>query len=123
MSADYMQELNAMAQQYVGVKLSEEQFEKVMEDMFPTDKTGEMNAYKRNRLEVARAAFKRAYFADDNGNFRGTGWGVINAYTDFITHKEPTGNTETKEEGKFMTVTFNPGMMNAILQTLQRVAA
>ena len=123
MSADYMQEITKMAEQYVGIKLTEEQFEKVMEDLFPTDKTGEMNAYKRNRLEVARAAFKKAYFADDNGNFRGTGWGVINAYTDFITHREPTGNTETKDEGKFMTVTFNMGLMNAILNTLQRVAA
>lgn len=123
MSADYMQEITKMAEQYVGIKLTEEQFEKVMEDMFPTDKTGEMNAYKRNRLETARAAFKKAYFADDNGNFRGTGWGVINAYTDFITHREPTGNTETKDEGKFMTVTFGAGLMNIILNTLQRVAA
>lgn len=123
MSADYMQEITKMAEQYVGIKLTEEQFEKVMEDLFPTDKTGEMNAYKRNRLEVARAAFKKAYLADDNGNFRGTGWGVINAYTDFITHREPTGNTETKDEGKFMTVTFNTGLMNIILNTLQRVAA
>lgn len=122
MSADYMAELNAMAQQYVGIKLSEEQLNKVMEDMFPTDKTGEMNAYKRNRLEVARERFKKAYLADDNANFRGTAWGIINAYTDFITHREPTGNSATKEEGKFMTVTFNYGMMNAILNTLQRVA-
>lgn len=123
MSADYMQELNAMAEQYVGIKLTPEQLDRVMEDLFPSDNTGAMNAYKRNRLETAREAFKKAYNADDNGNFRGTAWGVINAYTDFITHREPTGNTETKDEGKFMTVTFNPGMMNVILQTLQRVAA
>ena len=123
MSADYMQEITRMAEQYVGVKLTPEQLGRVLEDLFPSDKTGEMNAYKRNRLEVAREQFKKAYNADDNGNFRGTGWGVINAYTDYITHREPTGNTETKEEGKFMTVTFNPGTMNVILQILARVAA
>lgn len=123
MSADYMQEITRMAEQYVGVKLTPEQLGRVLEDLFPSDKTGEMNAYKRNRLEVAREQFKKAYNADDNGNFRGTCWGVINAYTDYITHREPTGNTETKEEGKFMTVTFNPGTMNVILQILARVAA
>lgn len=123
MSADYMSEINAMAEQYVGIKLTPEQLEKVMEDLFPSDKTGEMNAYKRNRLETARTKFINAYNADDNGNFRGTAWGVINAYTDFITHREPTGNSATKEEGKFMTVTFHAGMMNVILNTLARVAA
>ena len=59
--------------------------------------------------------------ADDNANFRGTAWGVINAYTDFITHKVPTGNSATKDEGKFMTVTFNPAAMNAILNALALV--
>ena len=120
LSADYMAEITKMAEQYVGIKLTPEQLDKVMEDLFPTDKTGEMNAYKRNRLEVARERFKKAYNAADNGNFRGTAWGVINAYTDFITHREPTGNSETKEEGKFMTVTFQTGMMNLILQALAR---
>lgn len=121
MSADYMAELNKMAEQYAGIKLSEEQLGRVMEDMFPSDKTGEMNAYKRNRLESAREAFKKAYLADDNTNFRGTAWGIINAYTDYITHREPTGNSATKEEGKFMTVTFHAGAMNAILNSLHLI--
>ena len=123
MSADYMAEINRIAQQYVGIKLTPEQLAKVMEELFPTDGIAEMNAYKRNRLEVAREAFTKAYNADDNGNFRGTAWGVINAYTDYITHRTPTGNTETRDEGKFMTVTFNPGFMNVILNAIQAVAA
>lgn len=121
MSADYMQELNKMAEQYVGIKLTAEQVDKVLEDLFPSDKTGAMNAYKRNRLETAREAFRTAYLADDNGNFKGTAWGIINAYTDLITHRAPTGNTATKDEGKFMQVTFAPGLMNVILNTLARV--
>lgn len=121
MSADYMAELNTMAEQYAGIKLSEQQVSKVLEDLFPSDKTGEMNAYKRNRLETAREAFKKAYLADDNANFRGTAWGIVNAYTDFITHREPTGNTETRDEGKFVTVTFHPGMMNTILNSLHLI--
>lgn len=118
MSADYMAEINAMANQYVGVKLTPDQLEKVVNQMFPMANIESMNSFKRHQLEAARAAFVNAYNADDNGNFRGTAWGLINAYTDYITHKVPMGKSETKEEGKFMTVTFHPAMMNAILNAM-----
>lgn len=118
LSADYMAEINAMANQYVGVKLTHDQLEKVVDQMFPTANIESMNSFKRHQLEAARAAFVSAYNADDNGNFRGTAWGLINAYTDYITHKVPMGKSETKEEGKFMTVTFHPAMMNVILNAM-----
>ena len=121
LSADYMAEINAMANQYVGVKLTHDQLEKVVDQMFPTVNIESMNSFKRHQLEAARAAFVSAYNADDNGNFRGTAWGLINAYTDYITHKVPMGKSETKEEGKFMTVTFHPAMMNAILNAMATV--
>lgn len=120
-SADYMQELNAMAEQYAGIKLTATQFDRVMDWMFPMENPDQMNAYKRHQLEEQRAKFKKAYLADDNSNFRGCAWGLINAYTDFITHKAPQGRTSTKEEGKFMAVTFHPGMMNAILTAMASV--
>lgn len=118
LSADYMMELNAMAQQYVSIKLSEAQLEKVLEDMFPMDGAEQMNSFKRFKLEEAREQFKVAYLADDNRNFKGTAWGIINAYTDFITHRVPQGKKDAKEEGKFMTVTFRPALMNTILRSL-----
>jgi hypothetical protein len=80
-----------------------------------------MNAFKRHNLEEQLARFRQAYLAEDNQNFRGTAWGVINAYTDFITHKIPQGKTATKEEGKFVMVTFHPALMNAIFQHMTAV--
>ena len=121
MSADYMAELNAMAQQYVGIKLGKKDLDRVLDNMFPIVDPENMNAFKRHQLEEQREKFKSAYLADDNYHFRGTAWGMINAYTDFITHKAPQGNTSTKEEGKFMTVTFHPGLMNAILNSMAAV--
>lgn len=118
MSADYMQELSKMAEQYAGIKLSAGDLDKVLDQMFPIVNAEQMNSFKRHQLEAQREAFRKAYLADDNGNFRGTAWGLINAYTDFITHRTPMGKSATKEEGKFMTVTFHPGLMNAILQTM-----
>lgn len=121
MSADYMQGLNEMAEQYVGVKLASDALDKLLERMFPLKNAADINAFKRHQLEEQREKFKNAYLADDNSNFRGTAWGLINAYTDFITHKVPQGKSETKEEGKFMTVTFNPAFMNAIFQHMMAV--
>lgn len=121
MSADYMAELTKMAEQYAGIKLTEQDLNRILDQMFPIVDPEHMNAFKRHQLEEQRGKFKKAYLADDNYNFRGTAWGLVNAYTDFITHKAPQGNTATKDEGKFMTVTFHPGLMNAILQSMAAV--
>lgn len=123
MSADYMAELNQMAEHYAGLKLSEKELEWATQYMFPTAGIESMNAYKRHQLEKSISDFKAAYMHDDNSNFRGTAWGLINAYTDFITHKVPMGNTKTKDEGKFMTVTFQPNGMNKILTAIETIAA
>lgn len=121
LSADYMQELNRMAEQYVGIKLSPAQVNKVLDQMFPIVDREKTNAFKLHQLWEARTKFITAYNADDNGNFRGTGWGLVNAYTDFITHKPAAGKNETRDEGKFVMVTFHPAMMNAILAAVQSV--
>lgn len=121
LSADYMAEISKMAEQYVGIKLASTDLDHVLDQMFPIVDPEHMNAFKRHQLEEQREKFKRAYLADDNSNFRGTAWGLINAYTDFITHRAAMGKTETKEEGKFMAVTFHPGLMNAILQSMAAV--
>ena len=121
LSADYMQELNAMAEQYVGIKLTPAQVDRVLDQMFPIVDRESMNPFKLHQLEDARTKFRNAYNADDNSNFRGTGWGLINAYTDFITHKPAAGKSETRNEGKFMMVSFHPALMNVILSAIQAV--
>lgn len=118
LSADYMAEISSMASQYVGVKLSPAELERVLDQMFPIVDREHMNSFKLHQLEDARDRFTKAYNADDNYNFRGTAWGVINAYTDFITHKPAMGKEATHDEGKFMAVTFHPAMMNAILAAM-----
>lgn len=121
MSVDFMQELNTMAEEFAAVKLNPTDLDRLLDRMFPIADRESLNAFKLHQLEVARAKFKNAYLADDNANFRGTAWGIINAYTDFITHREAMGNSPTKAEGKFMTVTFHPGLMNAIFQHMSAV--
>lgn len=122
MSADYMAQLNMMAEKYATTQLSEFQFARFMKEAFPVDGIENINPFKRKTLEEAREKFMKAYDMDDNTNFRGTAWGLINAYTDYITHKVPQGNTDTKYEGKFVKVTFGQPM-NQILTMIDSIAA
>lgn len=118
MCADYMQELNTMAEHFAGMKISGPQMERVVKYLFPIPDDTNINPFKRKNLEDQRAAFLRAHEQEDNRNFRGTAWGLVNAYTDFITHKEPAGKREDRFEGKFVNTTFKVSM-NPIITAIE----
>lgn len=120
LSADYMQELNNMAEHFAKMKMSKKKIEQVVDYLFPMEDVEHMNSFKRNRLETARAGFIKAHETEDNRNFKGTAWGLINAYTDYMTHKDPMGNSETKHEGKFVSTTFKVSM-NPILNAIEAI--
>lgn len=120
MSADYMARLNDMAEHFAAIKMSERQLEKVVKYLFPIPEDTAINPFKRKNLEDQRAAFLRAHEQEDNRNFRGTAWGLINAYTDFITHKEPAGKRSDRFEGKFVNTTFKVAM-NPIINAIEGV--
>ena len=121
MCADYMQELTLMAEHYAGLKIAGDKAERIVKYLFPIPEDTNINPMKRKSLEEARSKFKRAIDADDNANFKGTAWGLINAYTDFITHKEPAGKRDDRFEGKFVTTTFKV-TMNPIVDAIEAVA-
>lgn len=120
LSADYMGELNLLAENFAARKMSTQAIERVTNYLFPMP-TEDMNPFKRKSLEDARARFIKAHDAEDNSNFRGTAWGMVNAYTDYLTHKEPAGKREDRFEGKFVNTTFKVSM-NPILQAIETVA-
>lgn len=121
LSAEYMAELTLTAERFAAMKISGERAEKIVKYLFPIPEDTVINAFKRKTLEDARAKFKRAIDADDNANFKGTAWGMINAYTDYITHKEPAGKRDDRFEGKFVNTTFKVSM-NPIINAIEAVA-
>lgn len=120
LSADYMAELNLMAKHFASMRLDQARMERITDYLFPMP-TEDMNPFKRKSLEDARAKFITAHDAEDNRNFRGTAWGMVNAYTDYLTHKEPAGKREDRFEGKFVNTTFKISM-NPVLQAIETVA-
>ena len=121
MAADYMKQLNMMAERFATMRISADRMERIVKYLFPIPEDTAINPFKRKNMEDQRTAFIAAHNADDNGNFRGTAWGLINAYTDFITHKEPAGKREDRFEGKFVSTTFKVAM-NPIVNAIEATA-
>ena len=119
--ADYMSELNNMAERFAAMKLTGDRAERVVNYLFPIPEDTSINPFKRTSLEENRAKLRRAIDADDNANFKGTAWGLVNAYTDFITHKEPAGKRDDRFEGKFVNTTFKVSM-NPIINAIEATA-
>lgn len=118
MSADYMAELTRTAEHFAAIKMTPERIEKVTNILFPMPEDS-MNAFKKVTLENARRRFLQAHESKDNANFRGTAWGLVNAYTDYITHKEPAKTkTGINLEGKFVNTTFKVNM-NPVMTAIE----
>lgn len=101
MCADYMLELNGMAEKYSTMHFDKFKLNAIINELFPVNDDS-ITEYKRTLLKESKMRFINAYESDDNYDFRGTAWGLVNAYTDFITHKEPRSKKETRFENNFI---------------------
>lgn len=126
MSYQYMSALDAFAEKYAAIKMNPVQVEGVIDKMFPMPIGDDITKKKENNVELAKERFLRAYNADDNWNFRGTAWGLINAFTDYKTHvisktKKEEGFESKRIENKFAKTTFGRPM-NPIIDAIEAVA-
>ena len=67
--------------------------------------------------------FKECYNADDNSNFIGTGWGVLNAYTDFLTHMPVGRKCENAEDKRFIRSALNNKECDRMLKEIENIGA
>lgn len=107
--AQYMGKLNEIAKQFAGIKLNKTETEIAVNMLFPTPN----NADERAKLVLAsqKASFVKMLDADDNQNHKGNAWGLVNAYTDYITHTSIRKGRY--DDSQFMNTCFKP--MNNIL--------
>lgn len=119
--AGYMKEFNNTAEELASTK-----FTGNAKDIFNAFFTEAMTK-KDNEKQLAVVADKTTlisniYNYDDNQNFRGTMWGLVNAYADYTTHILPMRNTDTSEENKFVSVTMDPRVMQAFIKFAMQFA-
>lgn len=116
LSAANMRTMTEEAERLARKILTKSQTERIIDGIFPIREGA--NPYANYRAEEQRMLFTKAYNHEDNGNFRGTAWGLLNAWSDFRTHLEPTGTKATKQENYFMKSVFSPAPMNDFLGRL-----
>lgn len=75
-------------------RLSSSETAALVEALFPYPKPGTAReTSSRERVDTKRKEFMEYYYdAPDNRKFHGTGMGFLNAYYDYLSHREPTKN-------------------------------
>lgn len=120
MAANNMNALNKNAEALAISKVSDSDVKKILELAFPINDTTDTNR-KMNSMNNERIRFLNAYNEEDLANFKGTKWGLLNAYSDYITHAPAKRKTENYDMNRFMYITMNTSVMQRFIDILEMV--
>lgn len=100
LAEQYMDGLAQYADRLANTTVSDEQIDKLLSEMFPVDeeKDGER---KKNSAKKAKEEFMICYFRPDIAQFLNTGWGLVNAMSDMVTHTAPRRQTANYQENNW----------------------
>lgn len=119
-AANYMDTFSKEAEELAMIKLSEAKQTMLINNFFTIPEDASQR--KINNMMEKRDEFMVALNQEDNREYRGTAWGMMNAFADYITHLNPKRKTELSEVNRFQTVTLNPQMMNNFRNEVLRIA-
>lgn len=117
-NTEYLSEFQKQALGLAQEKVSKKQVDTLLDGIFEIKP--EFNPTQVRRMEEKRDRFLSAYQADDNQNFLGTKWGLINAYTDFVTHKPLRKETPQALENHFIKTTLK-GSINDFVHQVSKL--
>lgn len=117
-SSEYISEFQKQAILMAQEKVSKAQVDHLLDGIFEIKE--EFNPTQVRRMEEKRERFLAAYKAEDNQNFIGTKWGLVNAYTDFVTHKPLKKDTEQARENYFIKATLK-GSINDFVHQVSKI--
>ena len=109
LTAGYMDTFAKKAEKLATVHLSDDSVNSIVDQYFLIEE--DASTRKVNSITEKRQIFLNAYNAEDNQNFKGTAWGMVNAFSDYITHLEPGRKSEKADITKFVNVTLNNGLI------------
>lgn len=104
--------MSELANELNSIKLNAITANKIAVELFPYKEND--SKVKVERAENARAEMlKILRYDNDLANHKNTGWGMLNAYSDYMTHAKPNRATKNWEEARFMKL-VNGDMNNAV---------
>ncbi len=103
------------AEELSGIKVSMLEFNSLVEHLIPMPE--EATPRQQNNIVAMRDDLILRYSeAPDLGNHRGTAWGVMNAVSDFATHRLPLRMTETYRENNFASIIDGNKIIDAAME-------
>lgn len=114
----YLDEFKKKAEEMASAKVSKAKVDSFLDTIFEVK--AEFNPTQTKNMEEKRTRFLAAYQAEDNQNFIGTQWGLVNAYTDYVTHKPLKKDTPTALENHFIKSTLK-GSINDFVHQVSKL--
>lgn len=114
---EYMKKLDEQADIFANTKISDDEIEKVLNDLFPVDYQKDSER-KINNIKELKDNFYICYMMPDIAKFRNTQWGVINAMSDMVTHMTPARKTETYQENNWGRIINGHPFMDALTKMM-----
>lgn len=100
-----MTDMKKDADELVRKKLSDLQIASIINQLFP-DVNPSMSQRQQDNIMTMKKKFINCYNMDDLANFKGTGWGVVNAAADYVAHQSLTSRNPYNES-RFGQVVFD----------------
>lgn len=116
---DYIKNYDSVANELATQKITPRVLNQLIEGYFsiPEDASPRTERYTLERREN----FLSAYNAEDNQNFVGTKWGVVNAFSDFVTHEDFARKTSNWETNRFL-YSLSPNNMTEFIRLVETAA-
>lgn len=115
----YMKTFTEKAELFAAKNISDSQVTKFINFMFPEKDNMSDNALEK--LNEEKTKFIKAYESDDNSNFKGSAWGLINGLTDYITHYEYKRKVDFPNEKRFIDTIAIGDQLNDSIRFLQTI--
>lgn len=114
----YMDNLEIMADQLAHTKITDEEIGKFLDELFPISETDSLR--KQNNAKEAREQFMVCMVAPDILKFKNTGWGLVNAASDWMSHTAPKRNSDTFQERNFGRILDGHIVLDKVFEKLLR---
>lgn len=116
----YLEALDEEANKLADIVITDFKLREIVHELLPiNDKDSDRT---KETVKLKRKGILQAYKADDIKKFRGTGWGLANAVSDFVGHAEPSRHTSNFNENRFMKVVGGDTLFDQSIQLLRKLA-